>query len=165
MIGVENIQSVRPEVSYHPPVIGHYFCSYFSSISDPISLHIPYPTFLLYAYLGYVHPLMPFMPYTLTNKRQEHNSIGTTGHQTIHLLGYRHSETVLLWFLLTRILRRNLLCRHRTLPPLKVPDFPDTEHEQECVHRTKTSGHRKVPRYYRSKIALTDCLHAMNRVL
>ena len=69
-------------------VIRHYFCSYFSSISDPTSLHIPYPTFLLYAYLGYVHPLMPFMPYTLTNKRQEHNLIGTTGHRTIRLLGY-----------------------------------------------------------------------------
>ena len=25
-------------------VIGHYFCTYFSSIFDPTSLHIPYPT-------------------------------------------------------------------------------------------------------------------------
>ena len=63
------------------------------------------------------------------NGQQEHNSIGSTGHQTTRLLGYRHPETVLLWFLLTWILRWNLLHCHRMLPPLKVLDFPDTEHE------------------------------------
>ena len=83
------------------------------------------PIFLPYVYPCYV---LSFYALMLTNKQQEHNSIGTTGHRTTHLLGYRHSETVLLWFL-TRILRWNLLCRHQTLPPLKVPDFPDTEHE------------------------------------
>ena len=57
------------------------------------------------------------------------HSIGTTGHRTTRLQGYQHSETVLLRLLLHRILRWNLLCRHRTLPPLKVPDFPDMEHE------------------------------------
>ena len=74
------------------------FLLIFSSIFDPTSLHIPYPTFLLYAYLCYVYPLMHF---TLTNKQQGYDSIGMTGHQTTHLLGYRHPETVLLWFLLT----------------------------------------------------------------
>ena len=107
-------------------VIGRYFCSYFSSIFDPTSLHIPYPTFLPHVYLSYIYP---FMSFTLTNRQQEHNSIGTTGHRTTRLLGYRHSETVLLWFPFTRILHWNLLCCHRTLPPLKVPDFPDMEHE------------------------------------
>ena len=91
------------------PVIGHYFCSYFSSIFNPTSLHIPYPTFFPHVYPCYVYPLMLF---TLTNRRQEHNLIGTTGHRTTHLLGCQHSETVLLWFLLTWILRWNLLCRH-----------------------------------------------------
>ena len=109
-----------------PSVIGRYFCSHFLSIFDPTSLHPPYPTFLPYVYLCYVYPLMPFK---LTNRRQEHNSIGTTGHRTTRLLGYQHSETVLLCFLLTRILRWNLLGCHQTLPPLKVLDFPDTEHE------------------------------------
>ena len=101
----------------------------FPSIFNPTSLHIPYPTlspsclsrlclFLLYLYA-----------FTLTNKRQEHNLIGPTGYQTTRLLGYRHSETVLLWFPFTRILHRNLFCCHRTLPPLKVPDFPNSEHE------------------------------------
>ena len=49
-------------------VIGHYFCSYFSSIFDPTSFHIPYPTFLLYAYLGYVYLRLCFMLFTLTNR-------------------------------------------------------------------------------------------------
>ena len=66
-------------------VIGHYFCSYFSSIFDPTSLHIPYPTFLHHVYLCYVYP---FMSFTLTNGQQEHKSIGTTGHRTTHLLDY-----------------------------------------------------------------------------
>ena len=57
--------------------------------------------------------------FTLMNRQQEHNSIGTAGHQTTHLLGYRHSETVLLRFLFNPILCWNLLCHHRTLPPLK----------------------------------------------
>ena len=35
-------------------VIGHYFCSYFSSIFNPTSLHIPYPTFPPYGHLCYV---------------------------------------------------------------------------------------------------------------
>ena len=75
--------------------------------------------------------LLCYSPYAfmLTKEQQEHDSIGITGHRTTCLLGYRHPETVLLWFLLTRILCWNLLCRHRTLPPLKVPDFPDTEHK------------------------------------
>ena len=90
-------------------VIGHYFYLYFLSIFEPSSLHVPYPTFLLYAHLSYVYPLVPL---TLTNGQQKHNSIGTTGHRTTHLLGYQHSETVLLWFLLTRILHWNLLCCH-----------------------------------------------------
>ena len=49
--------------------------------------------------------------------------------RTIRLLGYRHPETVLLWFLLDLILHWNLFRCHRMLPPLKVLDFPDTEHE------------------------------------
>ena len=61
-----------------PSVIGRYFCSHFLSIFDPTSLHPPYPTFLPYVYLCYVYPLMPFK---LTNRQQEHNSIGTTGDQ------------------------------------------------------------------------------------
>ena len=44
-------------------VIGHYFCLYFSSIFDPTSFHIPYPTpFLPYAYLDYVHFSYAFIP-------------------------------------------------------------------------------------------------------
>ena len=58
-------------------VIGHYFCSYFSSIFNPTSLHIPYPTFPPYGHLCYVPFSMSFM---LTNRQQEYNSIGTTGH-------------------------------------------------------------------------------------
>ena len=50
-------------------VIGHYFCSYFSSISDPTSLHIPYPTFLPYDYLCYV--LFSLCPHT-HDRQQEH---------------------------------------------------------------------------------------------
>ena len=107
-------------------VIGHYFCLYFLSIFNPTSLHIPYPTFLLHVYLCYVYLLMPFM---LMNKMTRTQFDCTTGHQTTCLLGYQHPETVLLWFLLTRILRQNLLCCHRMLPPLKVLDFPDTCHQ------------------------------------
>ena len=44
------------------------FLLVFLSIFNPTSLHIPYPTFLLYAYPDYVHPFMPLMPFTLTNK-------------------------------------------------------------------------------------------------
>ena len=41
-------------------VIRHYFCSYFSSIFNPTSLHIPYPTFsFLMSIFIYVHPFMP----------------------------------------------------------------------------------------------------------
>ena len=67
-------------------VIRHYFfCSYFLSIFDPTSLHIPYPIFLPYVYLGYVFLLCLSCSQT---RQQEHNSIGTTGHQTTCLLGY-----------------------------------------------------------------------------
>ena len=38
-------------------VIRRYFYSYFSSIFDPTSLHIPYPTFLPYAFLVMFIPL------------------------------------------------------------------------------------------------------------
>ena len=55
-----------PEFKAHI-VIGHYFCSYFLSIFDPTSLHIPYPTFPPYVYPCYVYSLMLF---TLTNRRQ-----------------------------------------------------------------------------------------------
>ena len=41
------------------------FAPIFLSIFNPTSLHIPYPTFLPYAYLSYVSP---FMPFTLTNR-------------------------------------------------------------------------------------------------
>ena len=40
-------------------VIGHYFCSYFSSIFDPTSLHIPYPAFPPYVYFPYASSSMP----------------------------------------------------------------------------------------------------------
>ena len=70
-----------------------------------------------------------FYTFTLMNRQQEHHLIDTTGHWTTRLLGYRHPKTVLLRFLLTWILRWNLLRHHRTLPPLKVLDFLDTEHE------------------------------------
>ena len=66
-------------------VIGHYFCLYFLSIFDPTSLHIPYTTFFLYVYLCYALPLMSFM---LTNRQQEHDLIGTTGHRMTCLLDY-----------------------------------------------------------------------------
>ena len=107
-------------------VIRHYFCLYFLSIFDPTSLHILYPTFLPYVYPCYFSFLYAFM---LTDRQQEHNLIGTTGHQTTHLLDCRHSKAVLSRFLLNPILRWNLLCHHQTLPPFKVPDFLDTEHE------------------------------------
>ena len=51
---VSNIQ----EVILMCDVIGRYFYSYFLSIFDPTSLHIPYPTFLPHAYLYYVYPFM-----------------------------------------------------------------------------------------------------------
>ena len=105
--------------------IRHYFCSYFLSIVDPTSLHILYPPF---SFMIIFVMFLSFMPFTLMNRRQEHDSIGTTSHQTTRLLDYQHPEIVLLWFLLNLILCWNLLC-HRTLPPLKVPDFPDTEHK------------------------------------
>ena len=102
----------------------------FACIFCPFStqLHFTFltPTFLPYVYPCYVLPLMSF---TLTNRRQEHNLIGTTGHWTTCLLGYRHSKTVLLWFLFTQILHWNLLHCHQMLPPLKVLDFPDMEHK------------------------------------
>ena len=107
-------------------VIGRYFHLYFSVHFRPNFTPHSLPHLSPYAYLDYVRPLMSFK---LTNKRQEHDSIGTTRHRTTHLLGYRHSETVLLWSLLTRILRWNLFCRHQMLPPLKIPDFLDTEHK------------------------------------
>ena len=56
-------------------VIGHYFCSYFSSIFNPTSLHIPYPTFPLYAYFCYV---LFFHAFHAHDRRQEHDLIGTT---------------------------------------------------------------------------------------
>ena len=90
-------------------VIRHYFCSYFLSIFDPTSLHIPYPTVSPLCL-----PLLCFISLCLHahDRRQEHDSTGITGHRTTHLLGYQHPETVLLWFLLTRILHWNLLCCH-----------------------------------------------------
>ena len=91
----------------------------------------PFSTQLHSTFLTHIspHAYLWFMPLTLTNRRQEHITIGTTSHQTTCLLGYRHPETVLLWFLFNPILCLNLLCHHRTLPPLKVPDFLDMEHE------------------------------------
>ena len=46
----------------------------------------------------------------------------------LNLLGYRHLKTVLFLFL-NPILRWNPFGCSRLLPQLKVPDFPDTEHE------------------------------------
>ena len=95
----------------------------------------PFSTQLHFTFLTPPLPLMSIFVIFLslcfhTHKQTTRtHSIGTTGHQTTCLLGYRHSETVLLWFLLTWILCWNLLCRHRMLPPLKVPDFLDTEHK------------------------------------
>ena len=71
---------------------------------------------------------MKIMPSRSRTNNKEHNLIGTTRHRTTRLLGHRHSETILL-SLFTWILCGNLYCRHRTLPPLKVPDFPNSEHE------------------------------------
>ena len=126
---MESLPSSEVRIWHLSAVIRHYFCSYFSSIFDPTSLHFLYPTFLpsclpllclfLFLFLCFhAHEQTTRTPFNWYN-----------GHRTTCLLGYRHSETVLLWFPLTRILRGNLFCRHRTLPPLKVPDFPDTEHE------------------------------------
>ena len=123
--GFPQVLPSHQNISGRMIVIGHYFHSYFLSIFDPTSLHIPYSLFSLMLTLVM---FFLFYAFTLTNGRQERNLIGTTRHRTIRLLGYQHSETVLLWFL-TRILRWNLLCRHRTLPPLKVLDFLDTEHK------------------------------------
>ena len=67
-------------------VIGHYFfCSYFLSIFDPTSLHIPYPTFLLYVIF-----IMCSFPYAFhTHKQTTRTRFDcTTGHQTTCLLGY-----------------------------------------------------------------------------
>ena len=123
--GGDGIQRCLQDTYTKVLVIGHYFCSYFSSISDPTSLHIPYPTFLPYDYLCYV--LFSLCPHSQQTTRT--HSTGITSHRTTRLLDYRHPETVLLWLLLYWILCWNLLCCHQTLPPLKVPDFPDTEHE------------------------------------
>ena len=75
--------------------------------------------------------LLCLSPYAFPAHKQTTRThlIGTTGHRTTCLLGYQHSETVLLRFLFTWILHWNLLRCHQTLPPLKVPDFPDTEHK------------------------------------
>ena len=105
----------------------------FTCIFHPFStqLHFTFlttPFFSMFILLCFLFK-HSFMLFTLTKQRQELDSIGTTGHQTTLLLGYQHSETVLLWLLLNQILCWNLLCHHRMLPPLKVPDFPDTEHE------------------------------------
>ena len=85
-------------------IFARIFCPFltqlhFTLLTPPFSLMLTLLCLSLYAF-------------TLMNKRQEHDSIGTMGHRTSHLLGYRHPETVLLWFLLTRILRWNLLCHH-----------------------------------------------------
>ena len=107
-------------------VIRCYFYSYFWSIFNPTFTHTPYPIFLHHAYFV----MFIFLCHiTLTNRQQEHNSIGTTSNQTTHLLGYQHSKTVLLWFLLDPVLCWSLLRHYQMLPPLKVPDFPDTEHK------------------------------------
>ena len=63
-----------------------FFC--FLSISDPTSHSLPHLSPLCLSLLC----LSPYV-FTLMNRRQEHNSIGTTSHQTTHLLGYQHSET------------------------------------------------------------------------
>ena len=61
-------------------VIGHYFCSYFSSIFNPTSLHIPYPTPFSLMSISAMFTSYMLYAFMLTNRRQEHDSIGTTGH-------------------------------------------------------------------------------------
>ena len=46
-------------VNVNKSVIGHYFHSCFSSIFDPTSLHIPYPSFSLMFVLVIILPLLP----------------------------------------------------------------------------------------------------------
>ena len=82
------------------------------------------PPFLLHVYLCHNYP-----SYVFHAHKQKTRTQFDTGHQTTHLLGYRHSKTVLLWSLLTQILCWNLSCPYWMLPPLKVLDFPDTEYK------------------------------------
>ena len=106
-------------------VIGHYFCSYFHPFLTQLHFTFLTPPFLLYVYLCCVSSFYAFT--LMTNNK---NAIQLyTGYRTTRLLGYRHPKTVLLWFLFTWILHWNLLHCHQTLPPLKVLDFPDMEHE------------------------------------
>ena len=66
-------------------IFAHIFCPFSTQ------LHFTFLTpffFSLMPIFGYVHSLMPLMFFMFTNRRQGCNSIGTTGHQTTHLLGY-----------------------------------------------------------------------------
>ena len=89
---------------------------FFGPFFDPTSLPFLTPPFSPYDFHAY-------------DQTTRTHSIGITGHQTTRLLGYQHSKTVLLWFLLNPILCWSFLCHHRMLPPLKVLDFLDMEHE------------------------------------
>ena len=138
----------------------------FTPIFHPFStqLRITFLTHLFFLMFTFAmfSLLMSFM---LTNRWQEHDLTGITGHQTTRLLDYWHPETVLLWFLLNSILRWNLFYHHRMLPPLKVPDFLDTEHNtggEGAWKPTKTSWVHcrlwlKVPATYPP---ITDWVHS-----
>ena len=80
-------------------VIGHYFCSYFSSIFDPTSLHIPYPTpFLPYVYLEYVHSsmLLCLHAHEQTTRTQFNWYNRTPNNSTTGLPTFRNSPVMLL---------------------------------------------------------------------
>ena len=84
----------------------------FARIFRPVSTQLHFTLLTPHLFPFMLIFLYHFMPFTLMNKRQEHDLIGTTGHRTTQLLGYRHSKTVLLWSLLTWILHGNFLCCH-----------------------------------------------------
>ena len=119
----ESIVHNRPMISHSQCcVTGHYFCSYFWSIFNLTSPHIPYLNLSPYAY-------SPFYAFHAHEQMTRTHLIGTTSHWTTCLLGYQHPKTVLLWFLFNPILCWSLLHCHQTLPPLKVLDFLYTEHK------------------------------------
>ena len=88
--------------------------------SDTIFTHIFHP-FSIQLHFTFLNPpfslmfilVMFFLSMPSRSRTDDKRTFDRiTGHQTTRLLGYRHSETVLLWFPFTWILRWNLLCCH-----------------------------------------------------
>ena len=64
------------------------FAGIFPSIFDPTSLHIPYPTLFSLMTVSTMFTSLCLMPSRSRTNDKEHDSIGTTGHQTTGLLDY-----------------------------------------------------------------------------